>query len=156
MPTACLYIDANVFIAMVERSGRESEALIDLFRAGRRQDRISFVTSELSIAEVLVKPLRDRDESLTELYLQWIGPSAGVEPQPVDRETLISAADLRAASPALKLPDTIHLATAMRCRCSSALTFDKRWSAAAPLLKECRLIEPEGDALTELAAELSQ
>lgn len=84
------------------------------------------VTSEITLAEILVKPLEAEATTVIEAYTDMITPTAGFEVLEVGRALLISAAALRAARRSIRLPDAIHLATALAARCSHFVTADER------------------------------
>ena len=88
------------------------------------------MTSELTVAEVLVKPKRDGNAKLEEAYRRFLLPTKSLRNSPVSREILEAAAGIRATS-ALKLPDAIHWATAMIKHCDSFLTNDDGFKSAA-------------------------
>jgi predicted nucleic acid-binding protein len=120
-----LYLDANVFIALAEGSGPVSELLLEL-AGSQKPDEGFLFTSELSLAELLVHPCRDGDERVIQLYDNWTVSSGWLTVGPVDRDTLWSAALVRAEYSTLKLPDAIHLSTAVGFQCTHFLTADKR------------------------------
>jgi predicted nucleic acid-binding protein len=77
---------------------------------------ITVVTSELTLAEVLVGPLRQGDAVLAVRRENlWRQPNARM--LPVTESVLRETARLRAAIPALKTPDAIHAATALLHGC---------------------------------------
>lgn len=120
-----IYIDTNVFITAFETQGDLAEKVALLLAApaaGRSQP---FITSELTLSELLVRPYRGADIPLVTIYSRVLPTSLGLEVQPVTRDVLFSAAKLRAENPSLKLPDAIHLATATLFGCSHVLSADK-------------------------------
>lgn len=81
------------------------------------------VTSEMSLAECLVKPYKlDQQENIS-FYQQAIQSSPFLEVVPIDRSVLVEAARIRAKY-GLKMPDSIHIATAYLRQCSIILTND--------------------------------
>ena len=82
-------------------------------------------TSELTLAEVLVRPMADENAGLQAAYEEMLQPGDGFQLVPVSRPILIEAARLRAESRALKLPDAIHVATARASGCEVLLTNDR-------------------------------
>jgi len=80
-------------------------------------------TSELTLAEVLVKPLKDQNRAVQQAYKTFLLPTAALEVIAINRELLEEAAPVRATT-SLKLPDAIHFATALRQQCDSFLTND--------------------------------
>jgi predicted nucleic acid-binding protein len=123
-----LYLDANVLIYALENVPPFGDRLRAVFRridAGELQA----ASSELSLAEVLVKPLRDRADSIRSQYEQLLTAGGPLSMRPVSRDVLIRAAELRAETPALKLPDAIHAATALLRGCTTFLTNDTRFES---------------------------
>jgi predicted nucleic acid-binding protein len=81
------------------------------------------VTSELSVLEVLVKPLKINDVLLADLFRRVLYDTLGLTALPISREVLELSAQLRAAH-GLKTPDAIHAATALHHGCSEFVTND--------------------------------
>ncbi|WP_206365470.1 type II toxin-antitoxin system VapC family toxin [Siculibacillus lacustris] len=126
------YLDTNIFISAFEGPGAVSDHawwLLDAIEAGR----FVGVTSELTLAEVLVHPLRHQDEALTEAYAAMLTTSPVFAVMPVDRSILVSAARLRARFGALRLPDAIHLATALAAEASHFVSRDVRLGTICPI-----------------------
>jgi predicted nucleic acid-binding protein len=119
-----LYLDTNVFIAMAEGADELSSALYDLV-ASQVADEQFLCTSELAPAELLVKPYRDGNDPLIQLYDSWITPGGWLEVGPVERSVLWYAAVVRQQYRAIKLPDAIHVSTAIGMQSSHYLTGDK-------------------------------
>lgn len=91
---------------------------------------VTAVTSDLTLAEVLVKPMQDQNERLQDAYRQFLRPTSVLRMEPITREILEHAAGIRAAAE-LKLPDAIHLATAVSSRCDSFLTNDQAFDSVS-------------------------
>jgi len=96
-----------------------------LFFAHIDERRIEAVTSEITLAECLVKPFADRDIFAVETYNSFLSQESGFPVIPISRQILLSAAQLRAEN-GLKLPDAIHVATAKWAGCSAFVTNDRR------------------------------
>ena len=94
---------------------------------------LSAVTSELTLAEVLVKPLREHNATLAERYHRRLTSGPTLEVHPVSRTVLSRAAALRAGYPSIKLPDAIHAATATLRGCTTLITNDTRFASIANL-----------------------
>jgi predicted nucleic acid-binding protein len=120
-----LYLDTNVFIAMAEGADDLSAALYGLVADQQSKQRF-LCTSELSLAELLVRPYREENDSLVQLYDNWIMPSSWLDVGPVDRNVLWFAAVVRQQHGSIKLPDAIHISTAIGLGCSHILTGDQR------------------------------
>lgn len=116
-----VYLDSNVFIYAVEGVAPYAEALRPLFHSVLAGITLA-VTSEITLAETLVKPFRERDARLEAAFKDALsGP--GVTVVPASRTVLVQSARLRAAS-RMKLPDAIHAATAQHAGCNVLLTND--------------------------------
>ena len=122
-----LYLDANVFITAYETTGARSDHAWWLLDSVENGD-LRAVTSELTLAELLVRPLREGAADLADAYRSIIRAASSFELVAVSRDVLIAAAQLRADHRALKLPDAIHVATAVRQLCQAFVTDDRRMS----------------------------
>ncbi|EBU8132015.1 VapC toxin family PIN domain ribonuclease [Salmonella enterica subsp. enterica serovar Java] len=122
-----IYLDANVLIALIEASLPLTDGQA-AFVANIDSGKIVAVTSELALAECLVKPLADSNVKAVEAYNQLFSEAGNLSVRPVSRAILTSAAALRAAT-RLKLPDAIHLATANEAGCSEFVTADSDFKA---------------------------
>ena len=123
-----LYVDTNVFIDLFERSDELSGLLAELFLVERNGREPFLATSELTVAELLVDPIRRGDDRLIQIYENWALSNDYLSVGPVNLHVLFAAARLRAQDTSLKPPDAIHLSTAMHFRCSHLLTGDRRLS----------------------------
>lgn len=118
-----VYLDTNIFVYALEGFERFEPLLSDLFK--QIQDgQLRAVTSELTLAEVLVKPLADGETEICAAYTAAVQDSGGLEVVPITREVLIEAAGIRAKT-GVRLPDAIHIATSILSGCQTFLTNDK-------------------------------
>lgn len=121
-----IYLDSNILIYAFEgaeaRSTPELRVIFSDITSGVVRARTSLITR----AEVLVRPLRDKQEELVRLYREILSGRQDIAVQPVDAGIVDRAAELRAAHRLLRLPDALHLATAVLCDCRYFLTSDKR------------------------------
>jgi predicted nucleic acid-binding protein len=130
-----VYLDANVFIEMWENRGApESKLIWKMFAHGDSKG-WQFVSSELSLAEVLVKPIGDAkltgDWQLVHAYRFHIYDKGSFQRiVPVSRNILDMAANVRSENKAIKLPDAIHLSTALVEKCSVFVSNDTRFAEA--------------------------
>jgi predicted nucleic acid-binding protein len=122
-----VYLDTNIFIYALEGYPIFRTALTELFDTLDRHE-LSAVTSELTLAEVLVKPFLDQHVERQEAYLRALQPSPSLQIAPISRDILVAAARLRAET-GMKLPDAIHAATARLNDCTDFLTNDARFTA---------------------------
>jgi predicted nucleic acid-binding protein len=95
--------------------------LFSLIDSGKLQA----VTSELTLAETLVKPKMDENTELQQAYQDMLLTRYSLEVVPINVEILIEAATLRAKTHQVKLPDAIHAATAYVNQCQAFITNDK-------------------------------
>jgi len=117
-----LYLDANIIIMLGEGAG-EITALLTELAIQQEPEEFSFLcTSELTLAEVLVHPHRRQDDDLIDRYEGWLARGGFLELGPVHREVLRYAALVRSSYSAIKLPDAIHVSTAIGLECSHFLT----------------------------------
>ena len=118
-----VYLDTNVFVYFLEGNVEYESVLKELFGDIEREELIA-VTSQLTLAEGLVKPIRDGRNDASSAFDMAIRTSRGLDVVSISREVLIEAASIRAKS-SVKLPDAIHLATATMTQCRSFLTNDR-------------------------------
>lgn len=123
-----IYLDTNIIIYAMEGYPEYVSSLSSLF-AAIDEGKLVAVTSELTLAESLVKPMMDDNAHLQNVYMDALQSSDVIFVIPVNRQILIEAARLRAKTDTLNLPDAIHLATAHVHQCDSFLTNDKRLRA---------------------------
>lgn len=121
-----IYLDSNILIYAFE--GAEAQRLPELrtIFSDIASGIVRARTSLIARAEVLVRPLRNKQQELVRLYREILSGRQDIAVQPVDAGIVDRAAALRAAHPVLRLPDALHLATAVLCDCRYFLTSDKR------------------------------
>ena len=117
-----VYVDTQIVIYSVETHAPYWAALQPLWRTTQTAG-ISVVTSELTLMEALVRPLRDGDDALTTAYEQLF-QSREIRLIPISRPILREAARLRAVS-RLRTPDALHAAPAVLSNCAMFLTNDQ-------------------------------
>jgi predicted nucleic acid-binding protein len=120
-----VYFDTNVFILLVEGEPERAAIIRRLFDELRKYNS-SAVTSELTLGEVLAPPRRKGALELhikKRIYLDLIVWSGFIEQIPVSRDLLIETANLRNVS-RHKLPDAVHVVSAIRSRCTYFLSND--------------------------------
>lgn len=119
---ASVYLDANILIRMTEGVLDDQNA-IHAALLPYVEAEAAFVTSELTFTEVLVHPIRLKNQARIERYHRLM--TEFVEPLPISREVLLTAARIRADFPALRTPDAIHTATALLAKASVFITGDR-------------------------------
>lgn len=118
-----LYLPGRQYLDL--RFGKVSEydqQLADLSKASDLRS-LMLVTSELSLAEIMIKPIKMADVFEQETYKRAITSTDNLTVVPVNSSILIQAAETR-ANTKLKLPDAIHAATAIATNCTTFLTND--------------------------------
>jgi predicted nucleic acid-binding protein len=122
-----VYFDTNALIAGFESPLENATPIHDLLRHLREAPGLA-VTSELTLAELLAPAKRPGSLPMPErkrLYLNLLVWSRLFDLRVITREILLETADLRLASPVkLKLPDAIHLVTAIHSECRFFLSDD--------------------------------
>ena len=122
--SAIVYADTSVFIYSIEAHPTYYTVLEPLwtkFYAGT----IELISSELTLTETLVVPMRDRDNELINTYEQFLLFS-NVRLIPISQAILRSAAQIRATIN-LKTPDAIHGATALAESTTLLITNDNQF-----------------------------
>lgn len=122
------YLDANILIAMVEHDTSQSRRMRGLMAAVTAASEESLVTSELAIAEAMVGPARDHDPARLAIYNGMRAHSA-IRCVPCTWGIFEQAIAIRAQNKPCKMPDAIHLSTAMCLFCEYIITADARWQS---------------------------
>jgi predicted nucleic acid-binding protein len=130
-----IYLDANVYIELWENKHSSHGRLLWEIIVRGSQNGWRFVSSELTLAEVLVKPIRiakaSGDWSLADNYrFQICDKGAFQHIAPVSRDILYMAANVRSENSSIRLPDAIHLATALLNRCTIFISNDNAFASA--------------------------
>lgn len=123
-----VYLDSNVFVAAFENVGAHSDHAWWIFHA-IEDGQIIGATSEMTLAEILVKPIELQATELAAGYEQMIVSAPGFEVLPVRRDILVSAAVIRANQRSIRLPDAIHIASARALSCGFFVSDDQRLPA---------------------------
>ena len=149
-----IYLDTNLFILAFETESDVAVKAALIMSKAKAQNPTRFVTSELTLAELLVLPYRQSNAWLVGLYHQVFSGS-WMDVQPVTRDILLSAAQLRATNPARKLPDAVHVATAIASGCTHFLSSDMGIGPGPNEALPFALAKPDDATLTSLIESLS-
>lgn len=148
-----VYVDSNVLIYAVEgvpAAAGPAKKLIKFLRARRGL----MFASEIALAEVLA-PSKDRGawplHMKRRVYLDLLIFSGAVTLLPVTRDLLIRTADLRKSMP-LKLPDAIHLVSAIGSDCRFIVTADAAFKKLPPGIKR---VPPDDEGVDTLLGQLA-
>ena len=102
------------------------DVLVPLFqRVQNRQ--ATMILSVVTESELLVRPFRERDAEVVERISDLLSED-GIEVIELGRAIARRAALLRAAHPALRLPDATIIATAIDAGCDLIVGNDAEWS----------------------------
>ena len=122
--TKKVYFDTNVLIYLIENHPTYRDKIIALI-ASLDELGCEVITSELTLAECLVKPFAENDKRSQDNYTASIKNSDFLKVKPVTKKVLIEAARLRSVYKN-KLPDSIHIATALKTGCDVFVGNDKK------------------------------
>jgi predicted nucleic acid-binding protein len=120
-----VYLDTSIVIYTVEANPSyflQLQPLWEKFQLGE----IELVTSELTLMETLVLPIKCNDQALVDNYRTLL-ESTEIQLVPINREIIFNATELRARTN-LKTPDAIHAATAIHTNCDLFLTNDRAFN----------------------------
>jgi len=148
--TIVVYLDAMTFIFAIEGEPANSgpgKLLLDRLRTRPG----SGVTSELTLAEILAGSDLPRSPPIKRAYLDLIVWSKFLDLVPISRDILYESAKLRfehrqTQGRKLKLPDAIHLATAIRRKCRYFISADKEIRPPVDMKR----IAPDADGVDEI------
>jgi len=153
VPDKRIYLDSNVLIYAVEGIQETAEPARTMIRFFSAQRGLLF-TSEITLAEVLAPSTRRGAWPLQRkrrVYLDLLVFSGMITLQPVTRDILIRTADLRKLT-RLKLPDAIHLVSAVVNHCKFMVTGDNEFKK---LPSGMRHIKPDEKGIENLLRELA-
>ena len=120
-----VYIDTPVVIYTIEGHPDYYSLLQPLWLKFQNHE-ITIVSSELTLMEVLIQPIKNHNETLREDY-ETILLSSGIDLIPISQSILRDAAYLRAMTN-LKTPDAIQATTALVSGCDLLITNDNDFS----------------------------
>ncbi len=136
-----VYVDANPIIYTVERHPAYWPLLQPLWQAARAKT-LEIVSSEITLLEALVGPLKSGDSLLERAYEQAL---MGTELRllSITHPILREAAQLRATT-RLKTPDALHAASARQAGCALFVSNDPhfRGTVNCPLVILDDLLKP--------------
>jgi len=119
-----IFLDTAPLIYFIEGHSQYKENLSQIFEANDRGS-FTFITSSITLLEVLVKPLREGNVKLADQYKNILTTASGIEIFEITNDLSIKAAELRAKYN-LRTPDAIQVATAILYNVSYFLTNDIR------------------------------
>lgn len=121
---ARIALDTTLFIYLFDDEGSELREIVrDQVFGPILHGRLSAVSSVITIAEVLVRPLRDGNASLVAELIESIHSYPNLDVLSLDSAIALRAAEVRMAT-RLALPDAIHIATALESGAEAFVTND--------------------------------
>lgn len=133
-----IYLDTNFVIRFIESEDRGLLRVIEDAAVGLME----LFTSELTLAEVLVGPLKANDGTLASQYEEFLTTDDVLQVVPISRAILRESAHIRAVYGG-RTPDAIHCATALHAKCSLLLSSDSAFRAPPELVRALEDIESE-------------
>ena len=118
------YLDSNLYISALSKD-RLSNLVVALYDQAESK-KILLASSVLVYGEVLKAGSVAKHDDIVQ-FLDVLP----VTYTPLDKLTMLQAAGLRIENPTLKLPDAIHLATAITSDCDAFISEDKQLVKAA-------------------------
>ena len=118
------YLDANILIHVIEGHPILMAAIESLVQLIESQHLI-VATSELSLVELLAKPLSVGNLGLAAEYEAMLSTNPELSVLPISRSILIEGAKLRGRL-SLRTPDALHVATAAMFDSTYFVTEDRR------------------------------
>jgi predicted nucleic acid-binding protein len=132
LPNAArVYIDTVTVIYAVEQAPTYGVFLNPLWNS-LQAGNLEVLTSELTLMETLIMPIRNSDTFLVNAYERLLR-SPQMQLIPISQTVLREAARLRAITPTLRTPDAIHAATEIASGCTQFLTNDRQLQTIANL-----------------------
>lgn len=122
IPAASIvYVDTAIIIYSIEKFPNYFPLLEPMWKQ-LQTSQIQVITSELTLLETLVMPLRNANTDLISRYEAML-LSSEIALIPINQAILKAAASIRSTTN-LKTPDAIHAATALNLGCTIFLTND--------------------------------
>jgi predicted nucleic acid-binding protein len=118
-----VYFDANPIIYFIEQNTQFTEAVTPIFEMIGDGSILAF-TSELSLTEVLIKPIRDNRIQVIQTHKELLlDPELFTLISP-NQDTFLLAAEL-GGKLSMRTPDAIHMACAIESKCKYFITNDR-------------------------------
>ena len=124
-----IFLDTAPLIYYIEENNAYVQKLNELFEV---KNRCRFVTSVITLTEVLVMPLRERNTELAKQYENILTHAENFDIYEINVQIAKETAQLRAKHK-IKTPDAIQLATAQYCSADYFLTNDLKLKSVSQL-----------------------
>jgi len=116
-----VYLDTSPIIYSVEKHADYWQLLTSVWKSLKAAE-IEVFTSELTLLETLVQPIKQNNQPLISAY-ETLLTNTDIKLLPISLDILRESANLRAVQN-LKTPDAIHAATAFSANCTHFITND--------------------------------
>jgi predicted nucleic acid-binding protein len=116
-----VYLDTSPIIYSVEKHADYCQLLTKLWQS-LKEGEIEVYTSELTLLETLVQPIKQNNQTLISAYESLL-TTTEINLLPISLDILRESANFRATQN-LKTPDAIHAATAFSANCDYLITND--------------------------------
>lgn len=120
-----IFVDTAPFIYFYEEHKEFGEISKAIFTLHKNQRQI-FVTSVLTVMEILPKPISEKNFDLTKKYINAIRNNPLIDIISINYDIAFGAAELRASHKFLKGMDAIQISTAIESSCDCFITNDER------------------------------
>jgi predicted nucleic acid-binding protein len=118
-----VYFDVNPIIYFIEQNTQFAEAVIPIFEMIGDGSILAF-TSELSLTEILIKPIRDNLNQVIQAHKELLLDPELFTLISLNQDTFLLAAEL-GGKLSMRTPDAIHMACAIESKCKYFITNDK-------------------------------
>ncbi|WP_298065234.1 type II toxin-antitoxin system VapC family toxin [uncultured Acinetobacter sp.] len=126
-----VYLDTNCFIYFLEQHPDFFSVVLPIFERGI-EGQYRLVTSELTLAELLVRPYQLGRSDVAMTYRDFLLDTELISLEPITLGALDKAAATKAAH-RTTLPDAIHISTALEQLCDVFVTNDRKMKGTGSL-----------------------
>ncbi len=126
-----VYLDSNTFIYFLDRNPVYFPLVAPILEA-IDDGRITGVTGDAAVAEVMVRPYQASDPVLIAGIKSFFGSAGFLSVRPHDADAFDLAAQLRARH-GMKFIDALHVATAINAECRYLITNDGDFRSKAAI-----------------------
>jgi uncharacterized protein len=118
-----VYFDVNPIIYFIEQNTQFAEAVTPVFEMIGDGSIVAY-TSELSLTEILIKPIRDNLNQVIQAHKELLLDPELFTLISLNQDTFLLAAEL-GGKLSMRTPDAIHMASAIESKCKYFVTNDK-------------------------------
>ena len=119
-----VYLDTNSLIYFIEKNSEFFSVISPIFELIGTSEIFAY-SSELTLTEILTKPIRDKHIQVIESYTELLFDEELITLICTSRNTFLLAAKI-SAELSLRTPDAIHMASAVERECRFFITNDKK------------------------------